>query len=45
MSPNIYAIASLLPATGAESLLSSVLMCGVVLGAALLYSMNSDRPR
>ena len=38
-----YTLATLLPATSADALLSSVLMCAVVLGAALLYSLSTNR--
>jgi hypothetical protein len=38
-----YSAAAMLPATGSDSLLSAVFICGVVLGAALLYSLSIDR--
>ena len=38
-------VAMVMPIGGADSLLATVLVCAVVLGAALLYGMNSDRYR
>lgn len=38
-----YSAAAMLPATGSDSLLGTVFICSVVLGAALLYSMSIDR--
>lgn len=40
-----YAVTEMLPAASTDSLLGAVFMCGVVLGAALLYSLSIDRHR
>jgi len=38
-----YSVATTLPAASSDSLLATVFMCSVVLGAALLYSLSVDR--
>ena len=41
MNPDgVFALATLLPSTSAQSLLSAVLICAVVLGAASLFSLT-----
>ena len=38
-----YSVAAMLPETSSHSLLASVFICTVMLGAALLYSLSIDR--
>ena len=40
---NLYTVANMLPAASPDALLGAILMCGVVLGAALLYSLSIER--
>ncbi len=40
---NVYALAAMLPSTSADSLLSNVFICAVVLAAALLYAVSTER--
>jgi hypothetical protein len=39
----VYSAAAMLPTSSSDSLLGTVFICSVVLGAALLYSLSIDR--